>query len=215
MSKTNLSALFVLIFLIIACSSTKKGIDKNGNPIFNSITIEEKEYDGYGISANYYTLLNNIENPNSSVFVSEQPNIEQVFDFAINKPSYFWILHKNNEIIKSIVLTQNSESYVDVKWAFHVIDFKNQTSKEFPINVKMLHITEHRVLELEHGEKMLEQELLDKEKRIFNKFLENKLHGTLPYLKVYEKLLKLIDENKLYLIETDILDVEFIDNVDE
>lgn len=215
MTKKNLWALLVMLVLIIACSTTKKGIDKNGNPIFNSITIDEKEYDGYGISANYYTLINNIENPNSSVFVSEKPNSEQIFDFATNKPSYFWILHQNREVIKSIVLTQNSESIVDVKWAFHVIDFKNQTSKEFPINIKMLHITEHRVLELTHHEKMLEQELLDKEKRIFNQFFENKLHGTLPYLKVYEKLLKFIDENKLYLSETDILDVEFVDNVDE
>lgn len=199
------------LLLLLNCASQMKGIDEYGNPVFNSIPIGENEYDGYGIAANYYTISNNIANPNSSVFVSKQPTGDQIFKFATNLPSYFWILHKDREVFKMISLIQKSENWNDVKWSFLVQDIRNGTGKEFPINIWMLHITEHRMLEMKYGPKMLEQELMDKDKRIFNKYVGNKIHGTVPYLKIYEKLLRFVNDGKLYLPETDIETVTFID----
>lgn len=203
-----------LTFLLqLNCISQVAGIDENGNPIFNSIPIGENDYDGYGIAANYYTISDNIANPNSSVFVSKHPTGDQIFQFATNQPSYFWILHKDRKVFKIISLNQKSENWNEVKWSFFVQDINFGTGKEFPINIWMLHITEHRMFEMKYGlQKMLEQELMDKDKRIFNKYIENKIHGTVPYLKIYEKLLKLINDGKLYLPETNIENVIFVDD---
>lgn len=187
-------------------------IDKHGNPVFNSISIDEKNYSGYNIDANYYTISNNIANPNSSVFVSKEPSAEQVFEFATNLPSYFWVLYKDREIFKLVSLNQKSNSWSEVKWSFFVQDTKNGTSKEFPINIWMLHITEHRMLEIMHRDKMLEQKLMEPDKRIFHKFFGEKIYGVISYLKIYEKLLKLINEGKLYLPETDVAKVNFVDD---
>lgn len=216
MKRISITVLTALSLLLLTnCAVQVKGIDENGNPIFNSIPIEEKNYDGYGISANYYTIANNIANPNSSVFVSRQPSGEQVFEFATNLPSYFWIIHKNREVLKMVSLIQKSNDWNDVKWSFLVQDVKNGTGKEFPINIWMLHITEHRMLEMKYGPKLLEQELMEEDKRIFNKFIGNKIHGTVPYMKIYNKLLNLVDDGKLFLLETNIQDVVFVDDEEE
>lgn len=213
--KKTVNYISTIIFLAILFSDSiisSDGLDENGNPIFNSINLEEKEYDEYGISANYYTILNNIENPNSSVFVSEDPTNEEVMNFAINLPSYFWIIHINNKVSKLVSLHQKYETFLNMKWYFLVVDVENQTSKEFPINIKMIQITEHRRLELEYGKDLVEQELSEKNKRIFHSFGDNKIYGVLPYLKIYEKLLKFIDTTKLFSPDINIENVEYIDN---
>jgi hypothetical protein len=204
----------ILIFvvgLIVGCSTIPNQLDKYGNPIFNSITIDENEYEGFGVSANYYTISNNIENPNSSFFVTKLPTDEQIFDFATNNPSYFWIIHNEKEIFKMISLNQSFNNWNDVKWSFFVIDLANGTSKEFPLSFWKLHVTEHRMLEMKHGIEMMDQDLLDKEDRIFDHFVGQKIHGIVPYSKVYEKLLTFINDNKLYLHETDIQNINYVD----
>ena len=47
--------------------------DKNGNPVFNSVSTNEKAFDDFLLISNYYTLKNNLENSQSSVFISEKP----------------------------------------------------------------------------------------------------------------------------------------------
>jgi len=51
--------IFVLIFL-----GTKNfsQTDKNGNPVFNSVTTKEESVKDFQLISNYYTLKTNIEN---------------------------------------------------------------------------------------------------------------------------------------------------------
>jgi len=218
MKKLNVKLLISIIFIVLflsKCTTILKGNDENGNPIFNSIQLEKKDYDGYEITSNYYTIANNIANPNSSVYISNKPSVEQIIDFATNSPSYFWLIHKEKEVIKIISLLQKSENWGDVKWSFLVQDIKNKTSKEFKINIWMLHITEHRMLEMKYGNKILDQKLMEADKRIFNKYIENKILGTVPYYMIYGKLLSLVNDGKLFLPETNVDNVEFKDALSE
>ena len=68
---------FVIIFLAILNFGQSFGQrDKNGNPVFNSISTSEKTFDSFLLISNYYTLKNNIENKQSSVFISENPTLD-------------------------------------------------------------------------------------------------------------------------------------------
>ena len=71
--------------------------DKNGNPVFNSVSTNEKVIGDFLLISNYYTLKNNIENRQSSVFISEQPTLDQVEKAAVNLASDFYILTKESK----------------------------------------------------------------------------------------------------------------------
>lgn len=68
--------LFAFIVLFTNTAFAQK--DKHGNPIFNSISLSEENTNGYLFSCNYYTLRDNIENTNSSVFVSKAPSLSAI-----------------------------------------------------------------------------------------------------------------------------------------
>ena len=56
--------LALILFLNIIIYSQ---VDNNGNPIFYSITVSEDTLENFSLSSNYYTITNNINNPESSV----------------------------------------------------------------------------------------------------------------------------------------------------
>jgi hypothetical protein len=60
----------ILTTLILGLGQAFGQTDKNGNPVFNSVSTTEKSFDDFLLISNYYTLKNNIENKQSSVFVS-------------------------------------------------------------------------------------------------------------------------------------------------
>jgi len=73
--------------------------DKNGNPVFNSVSTNEKVIGDFLLISNYYTLKNNIENSQSSVFISEKPTLDQVEKAATNLASDFYILTKESKMV--------------------------------------------------------------------------------------------------------------------
>lgn len=115
--------------------------DKNGNPVFNSISTAEKSIDDFLLVSNYYTLENNIENKQSSVFVSENPTLDQVEYAAINLPSDFFILTKKSKIAVMIML-QN-----DPKRQFTAVEMRTNQESTFPCNLAG-DITENRAREI-------------------------------------------------------------------
>ncbi|MFA5858032.1 MAG: hypothetical protein WC955_03085 [Elusimicrobiota bacterium] len=185
--------------------------------VFNSIPLQEKTYFNYSIIPGYYTIFNNIDNPESSVFISKTPTPDQLSDFATNQPSYNWIITKKREAIKGIVLKQKVISRSDVQWSFSVIDLINQTHKEFPLKIENLHITEHRSLELRYGKDMVNKPLLESDKRIslaFPLFGKTK-YSILPYKYIYAKLIDFIDSKELYKSTINIKDIEYKNDENE
>lgn len=115
--------------------------DKNGNPVFNSVSTNEKEIGDFLLISNYYTLENNIENTKSSVFISEKPNLDQVEKAATNLASDFYILTKESKMIVMVML-QN-----DPKREFMTIVMKTNQQSNYPCNLKG-DITENRANEI-------------------------------------------------------------------
>jgi len=52
----------------------------------------------------FSTLKTNIENKNSSVYISENPSLGEIENAAINLPSEFFINTKNQSMINLIML---------------------------------------------------------------------------------------------------------------
>ncbi|WP_439882764.1 hypothetical protein ACSX1A_06245 [Pontibacter sp. MBLB2868] len=115
--------------------------DKHGNPVFNSVTTSEISLDGLTLISNYYTLKNNIENRNSSVYISASPQLADIENAALKLPSDFFILTKAGKMV-AMVLLQN-----DPKRELMTIIMSSNKQATFPCTLKG-DITENRAHEL-------------------------------------------------------------------
>lgn len=89
---------------ILTIGQTFAQTDKNGNPVFNSVSTGEKSIDNFVLISNYYTLKNNIENTQSSVFISEKPTLDQIEKASINLASDFFIMTKESKMVVMVML---------------------------------------------------------------------------------------------------------------
>jgi hypothetical protein len=115
--------------------------DKNGNPVFNSVSTGEKVVDHFLLISNYYTLKNNIENKQSSVFISKELTLDEIEKASITLASDFFIITKESKIVAMVIL-QN-----DPKRAFMTIVMSNKKQLLFPCHLKG-EITENRANEI-------------------------------------------------------------------
>jgi hypothetical protein len=135
----KLFAIIALTFLTIGQSFGQT--DNNGNPVFNSVSTSEKSFDDFLLISNYYTLKNNINNKQSSVFISENPSLSEIEKAALNLASDFFILTKKSKMV-ALVLLQN-----DPKREFMTI--VTSTNKQATVSCKLEgDITENRAKEL-------------------------------------------------------------------
>lgn len=93
-----------IVLTILLLGQVFAQTDKNGNPIFNSVSTNEKLIENFVLISNYYTLKNNIENKKSSVFISEKPTLDQIEKAATNLASDFFILTKESKIVVMVML---------------------------------------------------------------------------------------------------------------
>jgi hypothetical protein len=136
----------VIKFVIILLATLNFGqlfgqSDRNGNPVFNSISTSEKMFDNFLLISNYYTLRNNIENKRSSVFISESPTLSEIEEAAVNLPSHFFILTKNNKMVAMVALQNHPKR--------EFITIVKSTGQQSPASCKLQgDITEMRAKEL-------------------------------------------------------------------
>ena len=93
----------IIILTILTIGQTFAQTDKNGNPVFNSVSTAEKSIDNFVLISNYYTLKNNIENTQSSVFISEKPTLDQIEKASINLASDFFIMTKESKMVVMVM----------------------------------------------------------------------------------------------------------------
>lgn len=141
MRKTFTSFLFLLLFI----SSTYAQIDRNGNPVFNSISLEEQKVHDFTVSANYYTLKNNLENQQSSVFVSTKPTLDQILKAATTLPANFYILSKDKRMQYMVLLLPSQEG--NKAYSFLLLNPTTGEKQALPTKLKG-DITESRANEL-------------------------------------------------------------------
>lgn len=130
-----------IILTVLALGQAFGQSDKNGNPVFNSVTTNEKSFDDFLLISNYYTLKNNIENRQSSVFISENPTLDQIEEAAISLPSDFFILTKESKMVVMVILQNDPER------AFMTVAMKTNQQSTFPCELNGA-MTENRANEL-------------------------------------------------------------------
>ena len=133
--------LTTIILTILISGQVFGQTDNNGNPVFNSVSTNEKAFDDFLLIFNYYPLKNNIENNLSSVFISENPTLEQVEKAAISLPSDFFLLTKKSKIVVMILL-QNAP-----KREFMTIEMRTKQQSASICNL-VGDITENRANEI-------------------------------------------------------------------
>ena len=120
--------------------------DKHNNPVFNSILISEESIDDFNLTSSYYTIDNNISNKESSVYVSENPNLDDYLNFARDLPANYFIVHRGQNVSFMIMLLQKNDENKTIL-NYMVLNPSNNKSIEVPCKV-IGEISEKRVQEL-------------------------------------------------------------------
>jgi len=175
----------IIILTILSLGQVFAQSDKNGNPVFNSVSTGEKPIDNFLLISNYYTLKNNIENKQSSVFISEKPTLDQIEKASINLASDFFIMTKESKMVVMVML-QN-----DPKREFMTIVMSNKQQSTFPCKLTG-DITENRANEI-IKEKYDSTATIDNGKLKFN----GKEFVIISNQKIEEAVLTLIKQEKL------------------
>lgn len=174
--------IFTLSFSLHLLSQT----DKNGNPVFNSVTVSEEKINDYQLNSNYYTLLNNINNKNSSVFINEKPTLDQIEAAATKLPSDFFLVIKNNSPVNMLMIVDKSSERV-----FFTINPADGSNNIFPCDIQG-DITENRAKEI------IEQNFDKNSKIEGNKlFFNNKEFKIISNNEIKSKVKNLIKDKKL------------------
>lgn len=179
-----------IFLLLITVGQVHSQLDKNGNPVFNSITTAEEELNGFKLISNYYTLENNIDNIKSSVYVSEKPSLEEREKFATDLPSDFFLISKEQGISNLILLQTVPKNQ------FLVVKIKVKEEVVFSTKLKG-EITENRANELIKGG-------FDPNGRIENGklYFNNKNFKIILNVTIKKAVEKLIKKEKLNQTET-------------
>lgn len=135
-----------LLFAVFAMTSAFGQIDQHGNPVFNNELISEEKLDNFELTSSYYNIKDNISNKESSVYVSDNPTIDDYLKFARDLPSNFFIIHKGQNVIVAIMLLQRNDGD-KTTLTYNIVNPNNGKSMEVPCNV-FGEITEKRVDEL-------------------------------------------------------------------
>jgi len=175
---------FTIILLFISFWSFGQ-TDNNGNPVFNSVTIQTETINDYHLLSNYYTLKNNIENKNSSVYIAPQPTLKQVERAATSLPSDFFIIEKYGAVIALVLIRDMSSR------EFFVIDPATGKQKIYPCSLKG-DISENRANEI-IKEHYVTTARIDGGKLLFNK----KEFRIISSSETKKAVLELIDKEKL------------------
>jgi hypothetical protein len=135
-----------LLFAVFAMTSAFGQIDQHGNPVFNNELISEEKLDNFELTSSYYNIKDNISNKESSVYVSDNPTIDDYLKFARDLPSNFFIIHKGQNVIVAIMFLQRNDGD-KTTLTYNIVNPNNGKSMEVPCNV-FGEITEKRVDEL-------------------------------------------------------------------
>lgn len=179
-----MNKILTLIFILIATTSFSQ-TDKNGNPVFNSITTKEEMVKDFQFISNYYTLKTNIENKNSSVYISDNPTLEDIENASLKLPSDFFLITKSQGML-NLVLLQNFPTR-----QFFVINPETGKQNQFPCSIKG-DITENRAKEI-IKENYDAKAKIKGNKLVFN----NKKFTIISTEEIRKAVLELVEKEKL------------------
>jgi len=86
--------------------------DAGGHPVLHSISMGEDTIGDCRLLANYYPLHNNVDDRTTSVYISDTPGIREMEKAATNLPADFFVLVRDNQIIKLILVNNYPDKYI-------------------------------------------------------------------------------------------------------
>jgi hypothetical protein len=178
--------LILILSIFLTSSNLYSQFDKNGNPIFNSEKIESFRVENVEVVSSYYTIKNNIDNKQSSVFINENPALDDYWNFSNDLPSYYFMIVDMGKVKGMLMLIPKDDSF------FYnvVIPDKNEN---FQIHSKLKgKITENRAKELADIKKI--KAILIDDVLKFN----NKDFQVLKYNDVIEEVKNIVKERIIH-----------------
>lgn len=136
----------ILLFTIFTLTNVYGQTDQHGNPVFNNELISEETLANFELTSSYYNIKDNISNKKSSVYVNDNPTLDDYLKFARELPSNFFIIHKGQNVMVMIMLLQRNEGS-KTTLTYNIVNPNNGESMEVPCNV-FGEITEKRVDEI-------------------------------------------------------------------
>lgn len=124
----------LLLLTIFTLTSVFGQTDKNGNPIFNSDLISEEKFDNFELTSSYYNIKENISNKKSSVYVSDNPTLDDYIKFSRDLPATFFIAHKGQTVICMIMLIQKNDNG-KTTLTYNIINPNTKKSIQVPCNI--------------------------------------------------------------------------------
>lgn len=184
-------SLFVFLFLGFPLAAQ---IDSHGNPMFNSIFIVEDTLANCTLLSSYYTIGDNINNPESSVFVSENPSNEEIIKFARSLPAYFFMTLKSDTVLYGITC---SCEIVDKKsrYSFLILEFSTNKSWQIFSETKG-DIPELRAAELLQIRKEDSKELKIGNKNLF--IFDETAYSIQSFTLLKDEVIRMIENDKLF-----------------
>jgi hypothetical protein len=149
------------LFLLSLSAQCFCQTDRNGNPVFNSVSIKEDSIDDFKLVSNYWTLKGNIDHKGSSAYISKSPTFDEISSAAINLPSDFFLILKEQTVINVITVINQPKRKITV------LNPGTGILKEFKCSLKG-DITENRANEI-INEKYDSNSIIRNNKLIFNK----------------------------------------------
>lgn len=179
----------ITLLLVLVSTQFFSQTDRNGNPVFNSISTNEETINDFKLISNYYTLKNNIENKGSSVYVSDNPTLDQIESRATILPSDFFLIIKNQTLLNMVmILSKPSRIYF-------VLNPATKKQERFPCLISG-DITENRANEI-IKEKYDPKAKIEGNKLYFN----TKVLTIISNKEIKEAILNLIETQKLSIGE--------------
>jgi hypothetical protein len=179
--------LLILIFSIFLTSSNLYSqFDKNGNPIFNSEKIDSFRVENVEIVSSYYTIKNNIDNKQSSVFINENPALDDYWNFSNDLPSYYFMIIDMGKVKGMLMLIPKDDSFF-----YNVVIPDKNENFQIPSKLKGK-ITENRAKELA-GIKKIKAILIDDVLKFNNKDFQ-----VLKYNDVIEEVKNIVKERIIH-----------------
>lgn len=140
-------ALFTFLTTIFFAATFGQTGDSPTVRTLNSKLISDEPVDDFELLTKYYAIGDNISNKNSTAYVSDTPAVAEYAQFAINQPSYFFVIHKGASVKLEVTLLQKKENDVTT-FSYLIVNPGTGRKLEVPSRVPG-QITQGRVQELE------------------------------------------------------------------
>lgn len=136
-----------LLFIgwIISFGATAQTGDPN-NPVFISQEIDDNDYGSFSLNTSYYTIANNIDNRQSSAFISDVPSPDEYLHFAQHQPSYYFLIHRQRSVLGMILFHQQTTDQRS-RFTYTIVNPANGHRRRVPSRLKG-ELTQQRAQEL-------------------------------------------------------------------